>query len=122
MIRKLPLTAALLALALAAAAFAQGQKRPAKINGFLVDVMCASAHGTDNEAKAHETSCALMPACEKSGYAVVSKDTVYKLDEQGNKLAAELLRTTKTKKGVGVTVEGTLAGDTLNVDTLAEAR
>jgi hypothetical protein len=123
MIRKLSLTAALVVLCAAAAlAFAQGQKRQAKINGFLIDVMCASAHGTDIEAKAHETSCALMPACEKSGFAVISKDTVYRFDEHGNKLAAELLKETKTKKGVPVSVEGTLSGDVLSVDTLTEVR
>ncbi|HZI19754.1 MAG TPA: hypothetical protein VEY09_14280 [Pyrinomonadaceae bacterium] len=124
MIRKLSLTAALLALvATAALALApQGQKRQAKINGFLMDAMCAASHGTDVEAKAHETSCSLMPSCEKSGYAVVSKDTVYRFDERGNQLAAELLRDTKTKKGVAVSVEGTLSGDILHVDSLAEVR
>jgi hypothetical protein len=121
MIRKLSFAAAALA-ATAALAFAQGEKRAAKINGFLIDVMCASAHGTDIEAKAHETSCALMPACEKSGFAVVSKDMVYKLDERGNQLAAGLLRETKTKKGLGVSAEGTLKGDVLSVDTLTEVR
>jgi hypothetical protein len=123
MIRKLSFTVAALALvATAALAFAQGEKRQAKINGFLIDVMCASAHGTDIEAKGHETSCALMPACEKSGYAIVSKDVVYKLDERGNQLAAALLKETKTKKGVGVSAEGTVKGDHLNVDTLIEVR
>jgi FKBP-type peptidyl-prolyl cis-trans isomerase len=121
MIRKLSLVAAALALAATAAlALAQDGKKSAKINGFLIDNMCASSHGTDKEAKEHETSCALMPACEKSGFAVLSKDVVYKLDERGNKLALALLKETKTKKGVAVAVEGTLENGVLHVDSFEE--
>jgi hypothetical protein len=123
MIRKLSLVAAILALAATAAlALTQDEKRSAKITGFLVDNMCAAAHGTDEEAKQHATSCALMPACEKTGFAVLSKDVVYKLDERGNNLALALLKETKTKTGVAVTVEGTLHGSTLHADTLQEVR
>lgn len=114
---------AALALALTAAfALAQAEKKPAKITGFVMDNMCAAMHGKDSEAKEHEVSCALMDACEKSGFAVVSKDTVYKLDARGNELVAALLKETKAKKGFAVTVEGTLEGDTLHVDKLEEAR
>jgi hypothetical protein len=80
--------------------------------------MCATA--SDHDAKAHEVSCAKMPACEKSGFAVVSKDVVYKLDAEGNKRALAILNETKTKKGLAVEVTGTLVGDTLNVDSIAE--
>lgn len=114
---------AALALSLAAAfALAQGEKKAVKITGFLVDQMCASMHGTDAEAGQHETSCALMPPCARSGYAVVSKDTVYKLDEEGGKLAHALLKESKTGKGLSVNAAGTLEGDTLHVETLEEAR
>ena len=119
MIRKTLLVATVLAFAVSALAFAQ-EKRPAKITGFLVDNMCASPH--DTEAKQHKTSCSLMEACARSGYAVVSKDTVYKLDEKGSQLALEVLKETKTKQGVAVAVEGTLHGDVLHVDSLSEVR
>lgn len=112
---------AALAVAFAFTAFALAQeKKTAKINGFLVDNMCATP--VDSEAKQHATSCSLMEACQKSGYAVVSKDKVYKLDERGNQLALAVLKETKTKKGVAVAVEGTLQGDVLHVDTLAEVK
>ena len=117
MVRKTLLVAVVLAFAVSAFALAQ-EKKVAKINGFLVDNMCATPH--DTEAKKHKTSCSLMEACVKSGYAVVSKDTVYKLDEKGNELALAVLKETKTKQGVAVAVEGTLIGDVLNVDSLIE--
>jgi hypothetical protein len=63
-----------------------------------------------------------MASCEKSGFAVVAGDKTYKLDEQGNKLAADVLKTVKTKKGLKVDVEGTVEGDTLHATTLAEAK
>lgn len=119
MIRKTLLAALVLTFAASAFALAQ-EKRVAKINGFLVDNMCASPH--DTEAKQHKTSCSLMEACVKSGYAVVSKDTVYKLDERGNQLALEVLKETKTRQGLAVAVEGTLSGDVLHVDSLTEVR
>jgi hypothetical protein len=118
MIRKVSLVAVAVALA-AVFAFAQGdEKKPVKVTGYVIDNMCAGMHGTEEEAKHHPNACALMPACEKSGYAVVSADKTYKLDEQGNKLAAEALKAAKTKKGLKVEVEGTLEGDTLHAATL----
>ena len=120
MIRKTFIFAAALSLA-AALAVAQ-EKQAAKVTGFLLDSMCAGGHAHEAMAKDHETSCALMPGCARTGFAVVSKEKVYKLDEAGNKLALELLKNTKTKKGVSVTAEGTLDGDTLHADTLVEVR
>lgn len=119
MIRKVSLLVAALAMAAAASAVhAQDEKRAAKITGFLIDNMCAAP--SDKDAKAHAVSCAKMPACEKSGFAVVAKDVVYRLDAEGNKRALEIVRNTKTKNGLAVEVQGTLVGDTLNVDSIAE--
>lgn len=117
MMRKVSLFVAALALA-AATVFAAQEKKQAKINGFLIDVMCATP--SDQDAKAHAVSCAKMPACEKSGFAVVAKDVVYKLDAEGSKRALAIVRETKTQKGLAVEVTGTLVGDTLNVDSIAE--
>lgn len=122
MIRKTFLSALLTAL-VAAFAFAQeAQKSPVKVAGFLLDAMCASGiHDDEEEVKQHKVSCALMPGCAKSGYVVVAGDKSYKLDAQGNKFAAEVLKNTKTLKAVRVEVEGTIKDDTLHVDKLAEA-
>jgi hypothetical protein len=121
MIRKISLLG--LALALAAVfAYAQDEKKSVKVTGYVVDNMCAGMHGTEDEAKNHPNACALMPKCEKSGYAVVSGDKSYKLDDNGNKLAAEALKSARTKRGLKVEVEGTLEGDTLHADTLTEVK
>ena len=44
----------------------------------------------------------------------------YKLDEKGNGNAAELLKSTQTKKGLKVAVEGTVKDDTISVTKLTE--
>jgi len=100
------------------------QKKEVKLTGNLIDNMCASHHVNDKDfndrVANHTTSCALMPNCKGSGYAVYSDSKLYKFDEAGNKLAREILEDTKTEKGVRVTVEGTLEGDTIHVTKLTE--
>jgi hypothetical protein len=121
MFRKVSLVAVAVALA-AVFAFAQeGEKKSVKVTGYVIDNMCAEMHGSEAEAKKHPNSCALMESCEKSGFAVVSGDKTYKLDAEGNKLAAEALKAAKTKRGLKVDVEGTLDGDTLHAEKLAAA-
>ena len=51
---------------------------------------------------------------------MVAKDTLYKLDENGNKLALDILKNTKTKKGLAVQVKGTVTEDMLYVDSMTE--
>ena len=122
MFRKVSLVAVAVALA-AVFAFAQeGEKKSVKVSGYIIDNMCAGMHGTEAEAKNHPNACALMPSCEKSGFAVVSGDKTYKLDEAGNKLAADALKGAKQKKGLKVDVEGTLDGDTLHTSKLEVAK
>jgi hypothetical protein len=98
------------------------QEKTVTITGNLMDNACAeSAKDVGAKAKNHSTSCALMDGCEKSGYAVYASDNkLYKLDDKGNDSAADLLRNTKTKNGVKVSVEGTLNGDTIKVTKLTE--
>ena len=110
-----------LLLAFAAVLYAQGNKS-VKINGYLIDNACAeSAKDLGTRAKGHSTSCAIMEACATSGYAVYADDNkLYKLDDAGNTSAGALLKSTKTKKGVKVAVEGTVDGDTIKVTKLTE--
>jgi hypothetical protein len=115
------LLAIVFSLAFAAMLYAQGDKS-VTINGYLIDNACAeSAKDIGTRAKNHSTTCALMDSCEKSGYSVVADDSkVYKLDDKGNDSAADLLKNTKTKKGVKVAVEGTVDGTTIKVNKLSE--
>ena len=98
------------------------QEKTVTITGNLIDNACAeSAKDLDAKAKNHSTSCAMMDGCEKSGYAVYAADKkLYKLDDKGNDLAAGVLKNTKTAKGVKVSVEGTLDGNTIKVTKLTE--
>ena len=121
MFRKVSLVAALVALA-TVFAYAQGEQKSLKVTGYVIDNMCAGMHGSEEEAQKHPNGCALMESCQKSGFAVVSGEKTYKLDGQGNKLAAEALKAAKTRKGLKVEVEGTLEGDTLHAAKLAEVK
>jgi hypothetical protein len=94
------------------------------LNGYVIDNMCAEAHKADADfadtVKSHEKSCALMSACMKSGYAVLADGKLYKLDAAGNKRIGELLKSSKADKGLAVTVEGTIEGDTVRVSRITE--
>ena len=94
-----------------------------KLTGYIIDNACSARAASENGAekvKNHTVKCAMMPNCAKSGYAVFADNKLYKLDEAGNKKAAEILKNTKAEKGVQVSVEGTLDGDTLKVTSLSE--
>ncbi|MDT7780181.1 MAG: hypothetical protein QOC99_2693 [Acidobacteriota bacterium] len=119
MFRKISLVAVAIALS-AVFAYAQGEKKTVKLTGYVIDNMCAGEHASEADAKEHSTHCALMARCEKSGFVVVSGEKSYKLDAEGNKLMSQLMHTTKTKKGLKVSVEGTVEGDTLHADKLTE--
>src|SRR5258708_7434256 len=104
-----------LILSVAIVLYAQGDKS-VKINGYLIDNACSTGHlkdaGFAERAKKHKTTCARMPSCEGSGYAVYAGGRLYKLDAAGNKGASEILKDTETKEGVTVAVEGTVDGET----------
>ena len=111
----------LLSLAFAAMLYAQGAAS-IKFSGYLIDNACADgAKDLGPRAKGHSVSCALMDSCEQSGYSVVTDENKrYKLTEKGNGMAEELLKNTKTKKGVKVAVEGNYNGDAVDVTKLTE--
>src|SRR5215813_11777104 len=113
-----------LLLALSVLLYAQ-DKNSVKLTGNLIDNACAGAHVNDasfkERVKKHSTSCALMPNCTSSGYALYTADgKLYKFDEAGNKTVEELLKDTETKTGVSLAVEGTLEGDTLHATKITE--
>lgn len=94
-----------------------------KLTGYVIDNACSARAASENGAekvKNHTVKCAMMPSCAKSGYAVFADGKLYKLDEEGNKKAAEILKNTKAEKGVQVSVEGTLDGDNLKVKSISE--
>lgn len=109
-------------LLLAAVALAS-EGKDVKLTGYVIDNACSTRAAGENGAekvKNHTVKCAMMPSCAKSGYAVFSDGKLYKLDEEGNKKAADILKNTKAEKGVQVSVEGTLDGDVLKVKSISE--
>ena len=121
MTRKLlPLLAAVALLVMTAALVAQD--KTVTLDGYMIDNACASSDKAKDKTwiKTHSTSCATMEACEKSGYAVYAKDKLYKFDDAGNASAAEIIKNTKSKKGLHVKVEGTIDGDTIKVTKITE--
>ncbi|HZG51234.1 MAG TPA: hypothetical protein VEZ40_03770 [Pyrinomonadaceae bacterium] len=97
-----------------------------KLTGYLIDNMCANAHGDgdglEETAQGHPTACALMPSCNATGFALVVDKKIYKLDEAGNKSALSVLKATKATKGLRVEVEGTLDGDSLRATKVSEVK
>lgn len=94
-----------------------------KLTGYVIDNACSARAAGENGAekvKNHTVKCAMMPSCAKSGYAVFADGKLYKLDEEGNKKAADILKNTKAEKGVQVSVEGTVDGDMLKVKSISE--
>src|SRR5262245_32310026 len=112
---------AVLALLLTTAALV-AQDKAVTLDGYLVDNACAAKGGDMSWVKTHGTSCATMDNCEKSGYAVYAKDKLYKFDEAGNTSAAEVIKNTKSKKGLHVKVEGTIDGDMIKVTKITEVK
>jgi hypothetical protein len=113
-----------LALILASALVAGTKGKDVTLTGYIMDNMCSSKHEKDanfaDQVNSHPKSCALMEPCVKAGYALYADGKLYKLDKTGNAKVAELLKATKSEKGLQVKAVGSLDGDTLHVKTLTE--
>jgi type 1 fimbria pilin len=100
------------------------QDKTVTLDGYLIDNACAATATAEKPlgtwVKDHPPSCATMEDCEKSGYAVYADNKLYKFDAGGNASAKELLKATKSKKGLRIKVEGTVDGDTIKVTKLTE--
>jgi|SRR6185369_1689877 len=110
-------------LLLAGVAFAGRDAKPVKLTGYLIDNACsgrANTEGGAEKVKNHTVKCAMMPTCEKSGYALYTDGKLYKLDDAGNKKAVEIYKSTKAERGVQVSVEGELDGESLKVKSMSE--
>lgn len=110
-------------LLLAGVAFAGRDVKSVKLTGYLIDNACsgrANTEGGAEKVKNHTVKCAMMPTCEKSGYALYTDGKLYKLDDAGNKKAVEIYKSTKAERGVQVSVEGELDGESLKVKSMSE--
>ncbi len=81
----------------------------------LTDANCA-AKVKDNP-DAHSRSCIIN--CADSGYGILTADGSFlKFNDSGNKTALTLLKSSDKPDHIRVTVEGTLKGDTIEVQSL----
>ena len=102
---------------------------PAPIKGVLIDKKCSAGaevrvlstgiEGGMVVAEAHTRECALMPACQKSGYGVFTYDQKFlAFDEAGNRQALAAIKASKKLGNLEVEVTGEVKGDTIKVANL----
>jgi hypothetical protein len=99
------------------------------IKGVIIDKQCSSKaevrvlptgiEGGMIVAEAHTRECALMPACQKSGYGVFTWDQKFlSFDAAGNRKALELIEASKKLDDFEVEVTGVVDGNTIKVESL----
>lgn len=103
---------------------------PATVKGVLMDKQCSSKaetrvvpgggiEGGMLVAYVHTRQCALMPACQKSGYGVFTYDNKFlSFDAAGSQKALAALKATKKEDDLKVEVTGEIQGDTIKVASL----
>jgi hypothetical protein len=102
---------------------------PAQVKGILMDVKCSpkaevrvlstGIEGGLVVAEAHTRECALMAACQMSGYGVFTYENKFlKFDAAGNRQATAALKTSKKLDNLVVEVSGQTSGDTIKVQSL----
>lgn len=106
-----------------------GAAAAADVKGVLMDQKCSGKadvrvlstgiEGGMIVAEAHTRECALMPACEKSGYGLYTSDNKFlTFDVAGNRKALAALKMSKKLDDLEVEVTGVVKGDTIKVQTL----
>jgi hypothetical protein len=101
----------------------------AEVKGVLMDKACSGKaevrvlstgiEGGMIVAEAHTRECALMPACQKSGYGVFTYDQKFlAFDPSGNRKALEAIKASKKLDDLEVVVTGEVKGDTIKVESL----
>lgn len=118
MIRKSLMLA--LVMVCAGAVFAATKAQTQTLTGYVIDNACSAKHAGDAAAiEGHAVSCALMPPCTKSGYALYSDGKLLKFDSASNKKVEALLKSAPAdQKGFQVKVEGTVSKDMIHAKTI----
>ena len=106
-----------------------GMASAAEVKGVLMDKACSGKaevrvlstgiEGGMIVAEAHTRECALMPACEKSGYGIFTYDNKFlAFDQAGSRKALAAIKASKKLDDLEVVVTGEIKGDTIKVESL----
>src|SRR5947209_15219138 len=115
---------AFIAVSISAAAGSAPHSEKAKktqLTGYLVVVSCShdEAEAGPGWGQKHSRACLLMPACVRSGYAVLTGDNqIIRFDANGNDRAYKLIVATTQDRDWRVRVRGLQAGDQLKVSNI----
>jgi hypothetical protein len=91
-----------------------------KVQGYLVDIACASEIGQKpGFGEKHSKGCLQMPDCAGSGYGVLTDDKkVIKFDAASNAKAKQFIADLTKNKDIKVNVTGTVDGDQMAVSKI----
>jgi hypothetical protein len=100
-------------------AAAKGKKKTLK--GYLVDVSCATERTRElpTLGVVHTKECLQMPACVRSGYALLTTDQkIIRFDAAGNDQATKLIASADRKSDFRIRVRGRVDADQIAVSEL----
>jgi len=90
-------------------------------DGYLIDVACARERkATETDlGKKHTRKCMEMPACERSGFGLLTDDNQFlPFDESGNRKVRALLERTNQNDRLHAIVHGTKFNDVLKAQKI----
>jgi hypothetical protein len=92
------------------------------LQGVIADWSCTQnmvRYGRDKVLKQNR-GCSMMKNYDRPAYGLITQDKkFYRLDDNGNKLARELLANTPDKDNLKVIVTGDIDGDTIKVTNMS---
>jgi hypothetical protein len=95
----------------------------ADVQGVLADWNCTQdmvRNGREKVLKQNR-NCSLAKNYDRAAYGLITQDNkYYRLDDNGNKLARELLANSPNKNSLKVIVSGDIDGDTIKVTNMSE--
>jgi hypothetical protein len=97
--------------------------RATTLQGIIADWNCTQDMVRDGRAKVlkRKRSCSMMKNYDRDAYGVITIDKkYYRLDDNGNKVARQLLANTPDKDNLKVVISGDIDGDTIKVTNMSE--
>ena len=106
------------ALGAVMAASAGEREEKQTVVGYLVDIACVTQQSAEltTLGPKHTRNCLSMSECERSGYAILTKDKkIIKFDRAGNEQVRKLLNSSAREKDFRITATGNVGGDEMHI-------